>query len=210
DLRHRRDQAIPLRDAERGQDGFCEHVGATIELSDFAQPRSSQSHATDTAIVRRRLRSHQPLTLERAQEATDVTGIELQSRAQIADLRAGGPDFVEKPRFPEWTVAIEKMVLERANALADRSVEAAHAAHQLRIHSLTIVREWGRDQSFAAVADPARLARPRAQTGAVLNATSTINFAPPAPSTWRSAPRGRRWSRGSRCAPRGAAAGASS
>src|SRR6266566_412982 len=70
DLGHRRDQAIPLRDAERGQHGTCEHVGATIELSDFAQPRSGQSHATDTAIVRRRLRAHQPLTLERAQEAT--------------------------------------------------------------------------------------------------------------------------------------------
>src|SRR5262249_57648468 len=98
---------------EGGKEGFGECVGARIELCGSAQPRPSQSHATDTAIVRRRLRSHQPLTLERAQEATDVTGIELQSRAQIADLRAGGPDFVEKSRFPEGTVAIEKMVVER-------------------------------------------------------------------------------------------------
>ena len=109
DLRHRRDQAISLRDAKRGQNGFCERVGTTIKLSHLAQPGPGQSHPTNAAVVRRRLRSHQPLTLERAQEATDVTGIQLQSRAQIAHFRAGAPDFVEEPRFPEWTVAIEKM-----------------------------------------------------------------------------------------------------
>jgi hypothetical protein len=37
-----------------------------------------------------------------------------------------------------------------------------------------------------------------------------VNCAPPAPSTWRSAPRGRNWSRGNRCARHGAAVGASS
>src|SRR5262249_47298245 len=96
-------------------------------------PRAARRGATNAAVVRRRLRLHQPLTLERAQEATDVTGIQLQSRAQIAHFRAGAPDFVEQPRFPEWTVAIEKMVLERADALTDRAIEAAHAAHLLRI-----------------------------------------------------------------------------
>jgi hypothetical protein len=32
------------------------------------------------------------------------------------------------------------MVLERADALTDRAIEAAHAAHLLHIHSLTLVR----------------------------------------------------------------------
>src|SRR5262249_39978443 len=38
-------------------------------------------HPADAAVVRRRVRLHQPLTLERAQQAADVTGIQLQSRA---------------------------------------------------------------------------------------------------------------------------------
>ena len=37
-----------------------------------------------------------------------------------------------------------------------------------------------------------------------------VSSAPPAPSTWRSAPRGRHWSRGNRCGRRAAAADASS
>src|SRR5215472_5766376 len=111
-----------------------------IKLSQLAQPGAGQPHATNAAVVRRRLRLHQPLTLERAQEATDVTGIELQPRAQIAHVRAGATNFVEEPRFPEWTIAIEKMVLERADALTDRAIEAAQAAHVLGIHSLTLVR----------------------------------------------------------------------
>src|SRR5262245_48444275 len=37
-----------------------------------------------------------------------------------------------------------------------------------------------------------------------------FSFAPPAPSTWRSGPRGRHWSRENRCAPHAGAAGANS
>ncbi len=40
--------------------------------------------------------------------------------------------------------------------------------------------------------------------------SSVLRCGPPAPSTWHSAPRDRHWSRGNRCAPRAAAAGASS
>src|SRR5262245_44044224 len=81
DLRHRRDQAIPLRDAERGQNGFGQRVGTTIKLSQLAQPGAGQPHPADAAVVRRRVRLHQPLPLERAHQAADVTGIQPQSRA---------------------------------------------------------------------------------------------------------------------------------
>jgi hypothetical protein len=49
-------------------------------------------------------------------------------------------DLVQQPGFAEGTPAAQKIVLERADPLTDRAIEAAHLADMGRMHSLTLVR----------------------------------------------------------------------
>ena len=53
DRRHRCDQAIPLRRAERSQNGLGEGVGTTLELGDLAQSFAGQRRPPNPAIVGR-------------------------------------------------------------------------------------------------------------------------------------------------------------
>ena len=140
DLGHGRDQMNPLLGAERGENGFSDRVGAAVVGFDFIPAPARQYHPTNAAVVGRAARRHEPLPFERSQEPADITGIERQPRAQLPHLRPLAADFVQQPRLAERAAAIEKAVVERADPLGHRTVEAANSPHLIGVHYLTIVR----------------------------------------------------------------------
>src|SRR6202011_5411396 len=79
--------------------------------------------------------------LQRTEQATHVSGVELQQSSQGPHVALFSPDLPQQPCLAEGAVSGQKPVVERPHTLGHDPVEPAHLGDHRLIHSLTIVRE---------------------------------------------------------------------
>ena len=140
DVSHRRDELLLLALAERREEGPRELVAAALEHTQLPAPGGGELRGADAAVGRARLHGDQPVALERLQEPAQVAGVEVEPRAQVAQVGARLPDLPEHARLAERPVAREVVVVERSDPLRHEPVEAPDASDGLGGHSLILVR----------------------------------------------------------------------
>ena len=97
DLRHRRDQARALRGRQCIEQGGGGLVRAPIHLSHFPPPCRRQASLADALVLGTRAQPDETLSLEGADQAAHIAGIEPESLAQVAEVGAPGADLVQQP-----------------------------------------------------------------------------------------------------------------
>ncbi len=80
------------------------------------------------------------LRLQRAQQAAEIGGIEVQQGTQVAYLAPVDADLEQKPRFAKRPAPAEIAVLQDADALRDLTAEQTDLPDVVAIHYLTLVR----------------------------------------------------------------------
>src|SRR5437868_3706277 len=118
-----------------------ELVAAPVEQLPLGKPGPREPNRADTPVLLGRLDGDEPRRLERAKEAAEVARVEGEPRAEPPDVGAIDPDLPQQASLAERAVAGEVAVVERADALGDEAVEAAHLADRRSAHSLILVRE---------------------------------------------------------------------
>jgi hypothetical protein len=73
-------------------------------------------------------------------QATQVSGIESESRSEVAEVGTLLPDLEEYSRLTKWPIAAEEVVVEGSGSLCDESIEAANLCDVSGEHCLTLVR----------------------------------------------------------------------
>jgi len=121
-----------------------------------------QARDAAPAVVLGRPDRDQAVGLQRPQQPAEIARVEPQPRAQLAYLAALLADLPQDARLPERPTAAEEALVERAGALGDRAVEAADVGDQLRVDSLTLVRElWARHPEAQIGQLPGQFSIPR-------------------------------------------------
>ena len=141
DLGHRRDEPLAPRLAQRLEERAGQLVALPVEQLTLGEPRARQLTRAHASVPGARVDADEPGALERAQQAAEVARVELEARAQPADVAAVGSDLPEHPRLAERPVAREVVVFERADSLRDEPVEAPHLTDRGVGHSLILVRD---------------------------------------------------------------------
>ena len=140
DVAHRADEPLALPGGERCQQRLGELVAAPVELGQLREARGREPRVADAAVVRAGVDGDHPVALERAQQPAEVARVEPQAGAQRAHLAAVRPDLPQHARLAERPVAGEEVIVERADALGHRPVEAADLLDHGVGHCLTLVR----------------------------------------------------------------------
>jgi len=123
------------------------------------------SDAAPAVLLGRPDRDH-AVGLKRPQQPAEIAGVEPQPGAQVAYLAALRADLPQDARLSERPTAAEESLVERAGALGDRAVEAADVGDELRVDSLTLVRElWARHPE-AQIGQPPIQRQSRGSAGA--------------------------------------------
>src|SRR5581483_4684947 len=129
-----------LRLFERREQRRRQLVAAAIEQPPLRQAGTREARDPDAAIGGARRDPHQAVVLQGAQQAADITRVELEAASQLAHLAAIRSDLPEEARLAERPVAGEEAVAERAHALCDHAVEAPDVGDLRAVeHSLTLV-----------------------------------------------------------------------
>ena len=142
DLGHRRYQPLPLPLAERVEDGGGRVVGEPVEFGSFGAPAAGQAGCPYPAVRVARLDDDHPVALQRAQQAAQVAGVQVEPGPQQPEVAALGTDLPQQARLPEGSAAGQERLVQRADSLRDDPVEPPDLLDHPSIHSLTLVREW--------------------------------------------------------------------
>ena len=149
---HRIHQGLLLPVVERGQDAGGMLVGEPLVLGALGAAGRGEGRPAHAAVGGILLDRDEPLALERLQQAGQVSRVEVEVSAQLAHLAVPVVDLVQDAGLRERAGAAEEAVVERADALGDGAVEAAHGGEGCgrRSHSLTLVRVSTRARRNAA------------------------------------------------------------
>src|SRR5262249_17778571 len=112
-LGHRGHEAQALGLAQRLQQGLGERVAPPIEQVALGGARARRADRPGPLAPGARRDAHEARALERLQQAAQVAGVELEPRAERAQI-AGPADLPEEPRLAEGPVARQVAVVERA------------------------------------------------------------------------------------------------
>src|SRR5207244_1516622 len=115
-------------------------VRPRVHLPDLTPAQSREACLAHTLIAAPRTEPHQAFSCQRFGETTDVSGVEPEVPAQIAEVRALRTDLVQQARRAERAVASEEVIVERADPLRDEPVEAPHLGDLVGRHCLTVVK----------------------------------------------------------------------
>src|SRR5262249_54351739 len=111
-------------------------VRSPIELPTLGKTRLRELRAAHPTVARAHAYAHQPLTFQRAQHATQVSGVEPKSRPQRADLCPIGTDLPQHARLADRTRPPEESVVERTDPFRDRPIEAPDLCDRVDTHNL--------------------------------------------------------------------------
>ena len=138
DVAHRADEALALRRVSgSSSDARSRRRGGRARP---ARPGPRRSRARGRGGRARRLDAEHAVALERAQQPASVARVELEPGPQRAHLAAVLPDLPQHARLGQRPAAREVVVVERADALGHRAVEAPDLLDHRLGHYLTLVR----------------------------------------------------------------------
>ncbi len=140
DLGHRGRQSLPLLRAQRLKQQLGKLVAAPVQRPPFGDAVAGQPGDPYPPVRLRRVDRDKPRGLQRPQKTTQVAGIQAKAGSQRTDVLARRPDSPQQPRLAERAIPPEEPILKGPHPLSDRPIERTHPCHQLRIHSLTLVR----------------------------------------------------------------------
>ena len=131
---HRLDEPLALGVAQRGQERGGELVALAIQQLALGAAGVGEPHRPHPLVGRARLDHDEPILLERAHQPAEIAGVEVQPRAQDAQVRAVGADLPQHPRRPERPPARQVPVLQRADPLGHAAVERPNLPRRRLVH----------------------------------------------------------------------------
>ena len=135
DVVHRRNETLTLSVVEPFEHRPSEGVAAAVEHCPFGRALLGEPCAADPSVAFARAHLDQGVGFQRAEQATEVSRVEIEPSAQPAYLAAVFADLPQQPRLSERSVASEVVVVEGADALGDGPIEPSHSPHQLLVNS---------------------------------------------------------------------------
>ncbi len=117
-------QTPALLAGERLERGSRERVRDPVQLDHLGATGRGQAEALRPPVGRVGLLLHEPVALERPQQARQVAGVEPEPRTDVARGRSLGADLEQHARLAERSVA-EVAVAQRPDLTRDEAVEGA-------------------------------------------------------------------------------------
>ncbi len=137
---HRRDEALSLPVVERLEERRGERVAARVESRAFAAAGSREARRADASIGRTRTDRDHARGFQRAQHATQIAGVEVETRSQRAHVGTVGSDLPQHAGLAERTIPLQEPVVQDTELLRDGPVEPPDLRDRVGIHPLTLVR----------------------------------------------------------------------
>jgi hypothetical protein len=142
DLRHGGGRPVPPGGVERGEERGGERVTAVVEEGALPPARVRQTDRADPPVAGVGLGHDEAVALQGPQQPAHVAGVEAEPVPHAADVVRGPvADLPQQPRLAVGTRAAQVVLVQHAQALGDRPVEAPYLFDLNRVHCLTLVKE---------------------------------------------------------------------
>ena len=152
DLAHGRHQPAALLGAEGLEEGAGQRLAAIFERRSLLGALAGERRPPHPAVGGAAPDADEPVALEGAQQPTEVPRVQVEPRAEGADVAAVLADLPEHPGLAERAVAGQVVVVQRADALGDGPVEAPDLLEllELRIHTSDDSQRCWRQEALVA------------------------------------------------------------